>query len=158
MAYFQKISHISLPGIYMYKRWICCQAITLSMSHMFRHIHMISSLQKIINHLFIFRRCFCKAMTDYNHAFRLLCQVALYMNFPHYPRVFSMQMILCTRNVPLLTVRCKIWFYFIIHFIQIFILMYYFHYMYSCCFFIILLLSAFHHSIHTCIIIFTGAC
>ena len=128
------------------------------MSHMFRHIHMISSLQKIINHLIIFRRCFCKAMTDYNHAFRLLCQVTLYMNFPHYPRVFSMQMILCTRNVPLLTVRCKIWFYFIIHFIHIFILMYYFHCIYSCYFFIILLLSAFHHSIHTCIIIFTGAC
>ena len=127
------------------------------MSHMFRHIHMISSLQKIINHLIIFRRCFCKAMTDYNNAFRLLCQVTLYMNFPHYPRVFLMQMILCTRNVPLLTVRCKIWFYFIIHFIQIFILMYYFHCIYSCYFFIILLLSAFHHSIHTCIIIFTGA-
>ena len=128
------------------------------MSHMFRHIHMISSLQKIINHLIIFRRCFCKAMTDYNNAFRLLCQVTLYMNFPHYPRIFSVQMILCTRNVSLLTVRCKIWLYFIIHFIHIFILMYYFHCMYSCYFFIILLLSAFHHSIHTCIIIFTGAC
>ena len=119
------------------------------MSHMFRHIHMISSLQKIINHLIIFRRCFCKAMTNYNHAFRLLCQVTLYMNFPHYPRIFSVQMILCTRNVSLLTVRCKIWFYFI------FILYTYsfsciiFHCMYSCYFFIILLLSAFHHSIHT---------
>ena len=142
MAYFQKIPHISLPGIYMYKRWICCQAITLSMSHMFRHIHMISSLQKIINHLIIFRRCFCKTMTDYNHAFRFLCQVTLYINFPHYPRVFSMQMILCTRNVPLLTVRCKIWFYFIIHFIQIFILMYYFH--------SYVLLLLFHNSIAIC--------
>ena len=98
-ACFQEIADISSPCIDVDQRRICSKAIASAMTAMLRNIHVVAFFQKIVGHFIVFRRGFCKTVTDDHHTFWRIRQILQHVDLTCDPFVFVAKWVVCSRYI-----------------------------------------------------------